>query len=64
FTHEHALHQSTRRLWSWRSEFGGLGHWAGRLGRAVCATGSAGLWPAVTDHRSGLETECPEEIRA
>jgi acyl-CoA dehydrogenase len=58
FTHEHALHQSTRRLWSWRSEFGGLSHWADRLGRAVCTTGSAGLWPAITDnHRL-------EEIRA
>lgn len=48
FTHEHALQHLTRRLWSWRSEFGNLGHWSQRLGRAVCARGSAGLWPAIT----------------
>ncbi len=48
FTHEHALHLSTRRLWSWRSEFGNATHWSQRLGRAVCAGGSAALWPALT----------------
>lgn len=51
FTHEHALHHSTRRLWSWRSEFGNATSWAQRLGAAVCATGSAGLWPAMTSGR-------------
>lgn len=48
FTHEHSLQHLTRRLWSWRSEFGNLGHWSQRLGRAVCAQGAAALWPAVT----------------
>lgn len=48
FTHEHALQHLTRRLWSWRSEFGNLGHWSQRLGQAVCAGGSSTLWPAVT----------------
>ncbi len=48
FTHEHALQQSTRRLWSWRSEFGNLTHWSQRLGQAVCAGGSAALWPSLT----------------
>lgn len=48
FTHEHALQQGTRRLWAWRSEFGNLGHWAQRLGRAVSQGGAASLWPAVT----------------
>ena len=48
FTHEHALQHLTRRLWSWRSEFGNLGHWSQRLGRAVCAGGASALWPAVT----------------
>lgn len=48
FTHEHALQLGTRRLWAWRSEFGNLGHWAQRLGRAVAQGGSASLWPAVT----------------
>lgn len=48
FTHEHALQHLTRRLWSWRSEFGNLGHWSQRLGQAVCAGGAAALWPAIT----------------
>lgn len=48
FTHEHALHLSTRRLWSWRSEFGSATAWSQRLGRAVCAAGPAGFWPGVT----------------
>jgi acyl-CoA dehydrogenase len=49
FTHEHALQLGTRRLWAWRSEFGNLGYWAQRLGRAVSQGGSASLWPAVTN---------------
>jgi acyl-CoA dehydrogenase len=48
FTYEHSLHFATRRLWSWRSEFGSQAAWAERLGREACAAGSTGLWPAVT----------------
>jgi acyl-CoA dehydrogenase len=48
FTHEHSLHLATRRLWSWRSEFGSAAAWSQRLGRAVCAAGPEGFWPAVT----------------
>ena len=35
FTYEHTLHFATRRLWSWRSEFGQLGWWSQRIGAAV-----------------------------
>lgn len=48
FTHEHALHLSTRRLWSWRSEFGSASAWSQRLGRAVCAAGPEAFWPGIT----------------
>lgn len=48
FTQEHPLHFSTRRLWSWRDEFGGEGHWQTRLGHLVCAAGGSALWPALT----------------
>ena len=48
FTHEHALQHLTRRMWSWRSEFGNVSHWAQRLGQAVCAGGATSLWPAIT----------------
>lgn len=48
FTHEHDLHQVTRRLWSWRDEFGGESFWQRRLGRAVAAAGASALWPRIT----------------
>lgn len=48
FTHEHPLHLLTRRLWSWRSEFGSASFWSQRLGRAICRGGAAALWPTVT----------------
>jgi hypothetical protein len=48
FTHEHSLHRLTRRLWSWRDEFGNESHWSRELGRAVTAAGADALWPAIT----------------
>ena len=48
YTHEHNLHYSTRRLWSWREEFGNETHWQSRLGRAVAAQGADALWPMLT----------------
>jgi acyl-CoA dehydrogenase len=48
FTYEHSLHLMTRRLWSWRSEYGSQSYWAQRLGTLVCASGASSLWPAVT----------------
>jgi acyl-CoA dehydrogenase len=51
FTHEHALQFATRRLWSWRAEFGGEGDWAIGLGRAVAGRGADALWPELTARR-------------
>ncbi|MCU6453119.1 acyl-CoA/acyl-ACP dehydrogenase [Sphingomonas sp. A2-49] len=48
FTYEHSLHFTTRRLWSWRSEFGSQAFWAQRLGREMCAQGAGGYWPKLT----------------
>ena len=48
FTHEHALHFATRRLWAWREEFGTDAAWATELGRAAIAARSPGFWPGVT----------------
>lgn len=48
FTYEHSLHFVTRRLWSWRAEFGGEGHWAATLGESVAARGADALWPYLT----------------
>jgi acyl-CoA dehydrogenase len=49
FTYEHSLHHATRRLWSWREEFGNEARWATRLGRMVAAEGADRLWPFVAE---------------
>jgi acyl-CoA dehydrogenase len=48
FTYEHSLHFATRRLWSWRAEFGGESHWAAELGRHAITRGADALWPDLT----------------
>jgi acyl-CoA dehydrogenase len=48
FTYEHSLHFATRRLWSWRAEFGSESAWARELGRVVAARGADALWPDLT----------------
>lgn len=48
FTYEHQLHHSTRRLWSWREEFGAEAYWSTEIGRQVAARGADQLWPFIT----------------
>jgi acyl-CoA dehydrogenase len=48
FTYEHSLHFATRRLWSWRAEFGGESHWGVVLGRLVAERGADQLWGDLT----------------
>jgi acyl-CoA dehydrogenase len=55
FTQEHPLHFATRRLWSWRDEFGSESYWQARIGRLVCRLGGEALWPLVTcEHEDTL----------
>tara|TARA_Y100000590_G_C15723203_1_gene1014210 strand:+ start:681 stop:1718 length:1038 start_codon:yes stop_codon:yes gene_type:complete len=44
FTYEHALHFTTRRLWSWRAEFGAEAVWRDRLGEKALDRGADNLW--------------------
>jgi acyl-CoA dehydrogenase len=46
-TQEHRLHQLTRRLWSWRAEYGD--GWSVRLGRAVAGRPPARLYETIAD---------------
>ena len=48
FTHEHSLHHFTRRLWSWRDEYGAEVHWQAELGRQIAKAGADGLWPFLS----------------
>lgn len=47
FTQEHSLHYSTRRLWSWRDEFGNEAHWARKIGERVAAAGADRVWQTI-----------------
>ena len=49
YTHEHALHQYTRRIWSWRDEFGSEAEWAKRLGAAARSKSAEEFWAWITD---------------
>jgi acyl-CoA dehydrogenase len=51
FTQEHPLHFSTRRLWSWRDEFGNEAYWQDRIGRAVCREGGENMWNTLVTAR-------------
>ena len=48
FTYEYGLHFLTRRLWSWRAEFGGSSEWARYLGRVAIASGGDEIWGVIT----------------
>ena len=48
FTQEYDLHRATRRLWSWRDEFGDEAAWNIVVGRAALAAGPDALWPLLT----------------
>jgi acyl-CoA dehydrogenase len=48
FTFEHSLHFLTRRLWSWRDEFGNETEWNRLVGRHMAKTGADRLWFALT----------------
>lgn len=50
FTHEHALHQYTRRLWAWRDRYGSETTWQAALGERVLAAGADGFWGFLTAH--------------
>jgi len=48
FTYEHSLHFFTKRLWSWRDEFGHETGWNLFLGRHMARAGAKNLWVELT----------------
>ncbi len=48
FTYEHGLHFSTRRLWSWRAEYGSGTYWAKILGEKAVSNGADNFWSSIT----------------
>lgn len=49
FTREYSLQQATRRLWSWRDDYGAETAWAIELGRHVATRGAEKLWGSLTE---------------
>jgi acyl-CoA dehydrogenase len=47
-TQEYPLQHLSRRLWSWRREYGADTWWSARLGRASAAAGPDALYPSIT----------------
>jgi acyl-CoA dehydrogenase len=47
FTDDHRLHDLTRRLWTWRDDFGGERYWAGEIGRLAVEAGGD-VWGLLT----------------
>ena len=47
FTHEHRLHHFTRRLWSWRDEYGDETYWQSRLGQHIYSLGADKAWDFI-----------------
>lgn len=45
---EYSLNLSTRRLWSWRDEFGSETEWSERIGSMLGRLGAAGMWLELT----------------
>jgi acyl-CoA dehydrogenase len=46
-TREYPLHQLSRRLWSWRDEYGDERRWHRKVGELAAAVGADGLYPLV-----------------
>ena len=49
FTREYSLNTLTRRLWSWRTEFGNDRYWSQILGERVAAAGADAFWSNLTE---------------
>jgi len=49
FTHEYDLHFYTKRLMSWREEFGNEVEWSARIGEVMKRHGADQLWASITN---------------
>ena len=49
FTYEYGLHFYTKRLWSWRDEYGSAVEWGSFLGDIALKHNSSNIWPLVTN---------------
>jgi len=53
-TQEYELHHSSRRLWTWRSEYGGVREWSAWVGQLAAAQGADGMYPLIAGRSAQL----------
>ena len=53
-TQEYPLHHLSRRLWTWRTEYGGDREWTRWVGERATSVGADGLYALVTDGSAAL----------
>ena len=53
-TQEYPLHHYSRRLWTWRTEYGGTREWSKWVGQVAVAQGADGLYPLITNGTATL----------
>ena len=53
-TQEYPLHHLSRRLWSWRKEYGGDAEWSKWLGQLAVSQGADQLYPLITGGSAAL----------
>ncbi len=54
-TQEYPLHHLSRRLWSWRKEYGADAHWSALLCKMATGDGAEGLYPLITSGTAALQ---------
>lgn len=52
-THEHQLHQVSRRLWAWREDYGNEVYWARILAKSYIENNDLTLWDFITKEKRG-----------
>ncbi|WP_017379069.1 acyl-CoA dehydrogenase family protein [Paenisporosarcina sp. TG-14] len=52
-THEHQLHQLSRRLWAWREDYGNESYWAKKLAKTYIEDNNLTLWEFITNEKRG-----------
>ena len=52
-THEHQLHQLSRRLWAWREDYGNESYWAKKLAKSYIENNDLTLWNFITNEKRG-----------
>jgi acyl-CoA dehydrogenase len=56
---EHPLQRATRRLWSWRDEYGNEAFWNERIGADVLASGADNAWALLADRTTSSLPQMP-----